>query len=919
MKFRLVGAARHKATSTARRRGGSRFRGLRIEALEERRMLDASTPWQNPVDSLDVNNDGFETPIDALLIINRLNTVGPGDVPALTDATPPPYYDTTGNNVITGLDALLVISALNDHVGAPTLEAHVANLVRVDGRASVDGTTADATVAGKLTTTTTVKSFTVQVDNGPVTDIKSKLQPDGSFTLTPAFLTSISTGATLIDGNRTVLLRTSDPYGHISTIPLALALRRLDLATAPLSDDITPQVIVQVAPSLGLANGTPVKIDVDMNNDGLYTPTELNYATGTLFNNAATFELAPGLLTSQVVGGAYNINVRARVQNVSGTQQAIDSQEVRIDTTTSDVLKDYVNFNDGKFQWNVVSTIPGVGYTVYIVNMISQQWLTPGDTNLSLWRHWVTVVVPSGPVPSKALLFIDGGNSDDDAPTVSDPVVAALIQGALLTHSVMIELQDVPNQAQIFTGETPVNARTEDQVLAYTFDHFLNDPSQTDWPALLPMTKAAVKAMDMVQAFVPTVAANQQQIDSFVVSGGSKRGWTTWLTAAVDNRVIAIAPIVFDALNLDEQMVHHYGAYDFFSPAIKPYEDLQVFDRILTNQGQQLGQIVDPYRYIYDGRFNIPKLLLDSTGDQFFLPDSAQFYIHDLPGKTSLQYVPNSSHGLGDDVGVSNAAFNSLVTFYASILTGIPTPQYSWSVQPDGSISATTATAPTQVLLWQATNPDARDFRKQYTNVTYTSTVLSNHGAGVYTANVPTPASGATAFFIEFTFPSLLDDMPYRFTTEIHVKTSQPLFDWPFPIGDGVFDLQLPLVAGGAPPAAGALLMSTHVGAASQISEAAFALALPAQVVAPSSALLGTQGIAAVVTTLQAASDETATIVETTDEIGLNDPLLLAATAGAGVVGNNNAADSFLGSQPVANDLVPRLLVLSQGYKFTLG
>jgi len=909
MKFNMVGAARHRKTSTTRR-GSSRFRGLRIEALEERRMLDASAPWQNPVDSLDVNNDGFETPIDALLIINRLNTIGPGSVPDLANSTPPPYYDTNGDNFITALDALLVISALNSHAVAPVLDVEP-TLIRVDGRASIDGTTADPTITGTLTNAATVTSFTVKVDNGPVTDIMSKLQPDGSFTLTPAYLFSIAGGAPMSDGDHTVLLRSLNPYGHISTIPLTIKLQRLNLSLAPLSDDITPQLSVQVAPSLGLANGTLVKIDVDLNNDGNYSPSEMNYATAPLFNNAAKFELTPALPTSQTAGGPYNIHVRARAQNVSGTQQVFDSQEVRIDTEVSDVLKDYVNFDDGKFQWNIVNTLPGPGYTAYIVNLISQQWLTPGDTNRSLWQHWVTIVVPSGPIANKALLFIDGGDNSATAPSSVDP---SFIEGALQTHSVVIDLKQVPNQAQEFTGETPTNARTEDEVLAYTFDHFLNDPTDTEWPALLPMTKAAVKAMDMVQALVPTVASNQQ-VNGFVVSGGSKRGWTTWLTAAVDDRVVAIAPIVFDALNLDEQMVHHYGAYDFFSPAIKPYEDLQVFDRIQTNEGQQLGQIIDPYRYIYSGRFNIPKLLLNSTGDQFFLPDSAQFYIHDLPGQTSLQYIPNSSHGLGDDVGVSTDAFHSLVTFYASVLTGVPVPQYSWSVQTDGSISAVTASAPTEVRLWQATNPDDRDFRKQYTNVVYTSTLLSNHGAGVYTADVPTPATGATAFFIEFTYPSLVPGMSYKFTTEIHVKTNQPLFDWPFEIGDGIFDTPSSLMAGGAPPIAGALLMSTPA----ELASAALILISPAAISAPGSDPQSTQVVAAVVSTQQAGSDETASVVETTLLSGLQDPLLAGATAGGGIGEKSDVASVLLGTQPAANDLVMRWLAESRWNKFTLG
>lgn len=914
MNFKPVSDARHRRRHSSTSRGGFRFRGLRIEALEERRMLDAA-PWQNPTDSLDVNHDGFESPIDALLIINRLNTIGPGSVPDLADA-PPPYYDTTGDNFITALDALQVISALNSHVAAPAPDFSATQFVQVDGRASIDGTTADPTVKGKLPLPSSLTSFSVQFDNGAVTDILPTVQPDNSFTLSPAFLASIAPGGALLDGTHVLHFHATDTFGHVANTDFTLPLRRLDLSVAPLSDDITPQVTVQVAPTLGLVNGTQVAIDVDLDNDGNYSGQELNYTAGTLFNNAATFYLAPALPTLQFRGGAYDIHVRARAQNVAGTQQWSDAHQVRVDTTTSDVLKNYVYSNDGKFQWNVVSALPGAGYTAYIVNMTSQQWLTPADTTSSLWKHWVIVVVPTGPIAPTALLFVDGGSNSATPPTSIEP---GLIQGALLTHSVVIDLQDVPNEPETFSSEFPPTSRTEDEIIAYTFDHFLNDTSDTEWPALLPMTKSAVKGMDMVQAFIPTVASNQQ-INNFVVSGGSKRGWTTWLTAAVDDRVVAIAPIVFDALNLDEQMVHHYGAYGFFSPAIKPYQDLNVFDRIETNPGQELGQIVDPYRYIYNGRFNIPKLLLDSTGDQFFLPDSAQFYIHDLPGNTYLDYVPNSSHGLGDSVDVSTAAFNSLITFYASVLTNTALPQYSWSIQPDGSIQAQTGTAPSQVLLWQATNPDARDFRKQFTNVVYTSTPIANHGAGVYTADVPTPATGATAFFIQFTYPSPLTGLSYTFTTEIHVKTNQALYDWPFPIGDGVFDSSASsssLVAGGAPPAAAVLLMTTEVVAASQAAAAAFALASPAT--ESNSDLLSTQGIAAVVTTLQAATKKPLPIVEPTNPAGFNDPLLTNATAGAGVAMKNNATGGILDSQSDANDLVAQLLALSRGHKWTLG
>jgi putative ABC transport system permease protein len=61
------------------------------------------------------------------------------------------------------------------------------------------------------------------------------------------------------------------------------------------------------------------------------------------------------------------------------------------------------------------------------------------------------------------------------------------------------------------------------------------------------MTKAAVRAMDAVQAAL--AEGGLPHVEKFVVAGGSKRGWTTWLAAAVDPRVAAIAPIVMFPLS----------------------------------------------------------------------------------------------------------------------------------------------------------------------------------------------------------------------------------------------------------------------------------------------------------------------------------------------------------------------------------
>jgi uncharacterized repeat protein (TIGR01451 family) len=68
-------------------------------------------PNFNVANPTDVNNDGVTSPLDALLVINRLNAQRAGQNQALTDT---PVYDDVNNDRITSpLDALLVLNSLN--------------------------------------------------------------------------------------------------------------------------------------------------------------------------------------------------------------------------------------------------------------------------------------------------------------------------------------------------------------------------------------------------------------------------------------------------------------------------------------------------------------------------------------------------------------------------------------------------------------------------------------------------------------------------------------------------------------------------------------------------------------------------------------------------------------------------------------
>ncbi|NIP27151.1 MAG: PhoPQ-activated pathogenicity, partial [Phycisphaerae bacterium] len=191
-------------------------------------------------------------------------------------------------------------------------------------------------------------------------------------------------------------------------------------------------------------------------------------------------------------------------------------------------LDDYVKKPDTSYKFSLVNTIEGKGYTAYVIDMTSQSWRSKKEVDRPLWKHWLTIIKPDKIKSDIGLLWINGGSNKNDAPKNADFMMLQIAQGS---GTVVADLKMVPNQPLNFPdGGRP---RYEDAIIAYTFDKCLTTGDQT-WALLLPMVKSAVRAMDTVQKFMASDKGGQVEVKKFVVSGASKRGWTTWLTAAVD-------------------------------------------------------------------------------------------------------------------------------------------------------------------------------------------------------------------------------------------------------------------------------------------------------------------------------------------------------------------------------------------------
>ena len=267
---------------------------------------------------------------------------------------------------------------------------------------------------------------------------------------------------------------------------------------------------------------------------------------------------------------------------------------------------------------------------------------------------------------------------------------------ARLLRTPVVVLGQVPYQ--------PLFDLTEDRLIAHTFERYLAT-GDVEWPLLLPMVNSVVRAFDA------SSAASEREwgspLERFTVTGGSKRGWTTWLTAAVDTRVVALAPLVIDALNMEQHFPHQIEAWGAPSEEIRPYTDLGL-DRILASpEGAALRQIVDPFSY--RAQLAQPKLVVLATNDEYFPLDSANLYFGELREPKYLLYLPNEPHSVEE----YEPFVRSLRALHEAASGGDPLPRLEWEYLASGgelTLCVRSEPAARRWRVWRAVSDD-RDFR----------------------------------------------------------------------------------------------------------------------------------------------------------------------------------------------------------------
>lgn len=407
-------------------------------------------------------------------------------------------------------------------------------------------------------------------------------------------------------------------------------------------------------------------------------------------------------------------------------------------------LVDYVTKKDDSFSWKLADAKKTDAGTVYEIDLVSQTW---HDIK---WDHKLQIFVHKDAKPQATMVLWNQGGRPNALSGVMGLAIAERVKAPVAF------LYGVPKQP-LFGG------KTEDALIAETFVRYL-DTKDGSWPLLFPMVKSVVRAMDCLQEF-----AKKEwnfEVKSFVVTGASKRGWTSWLTGATgDRRVKAIAPIVIDTLNMPMQMKNQVNAFGRPSEMIKDYTERKLVPIPDTPEAKKLWLMIDPW--VYRAKLTMPKMIINGANDPYWPLDALNSYWDDLTGDKWVLYVPNAGHdlrelnGKGEKELLPLRAINTLSAFARCQVFDKPMPGMTWVCDEKEGIcrlSVTpTAAKPTAVRVWKA-EAETRDFRK--------ARWVEDTGAKL-PAEVTAPEKGFRAFYAETEYD--MDGLKFTLCTQIRI------------------------------------------------------------------------------------------------------------------------------------------------------
>ena len=404
----------------------------------------------------------------------------------------------------------------------------------------------------------------------------------------------------------------------------------------------------------------------------------------------------------------------------AGHAFAEDARDSQIPTA----LQDYVARKEPVFDWKLKNKSKLETGNLYDIALTSQTWQG------IVWKHILHIYEPKQMRHRRhVLLFVTGGNNGSRPTRESVQLGLKLAQ---LASARVATLFYVPNQPLL-------GGRREDDLITETWLRYLKT-GDAKWPLLFPMVKSAVKAMDAVEEIAKSEW--KQPVAGFVITGASKRGWTSWLTPVADKRILATAPIVIDVLNFQPQMRHQLDVWGKYSEQIIDYTSkglVKLKDE--SPREIQLRRMMDPYTY--RKRLKLPKLMIIGTNDRYWVVDALNLYWDGLVGSKHVLYVPNVGHGLK---GRREFALTTIAVFFQHIASGKKFPQLVWKHSDKGNnlqLTVTSSPSPQTFKLWTA-HAESKDFR----NAKWQAKPVTAQN-GTYLVQVSKAQTGHVALFGE--------------------------------------------------------------------------------------------------------------------------------------------------------------------------
>lgn len=454
---------------------------------------------------------------------------------------------------------------------------------------------------------------------------------------------------------------------------------------------------------------------------------------------------------------------------ISPAGLALSAGENNKNIDLTHVISDYrISLTSLPLDYSLLEKKQRPGVMLQRFNLNSQTWSPQGVVSPERWQNGVDIYIPDSAREKNALVVINNGSNNNGSGTPVAPTnfnEEELSRIAIATRTVVISVSNVPNQVLSYQGvTTPLG---EDNSVAYSWKLFIGDTHKYQDASLhIPMAASVSQAFRLAKKEL-----TQQNINKFIVTGASKRGWAAWLTALSDPDVGAVVPFAMDLLNTQKSLEHMYQSYGKNWPvAFYPYYNQGIDQQVGTDKFARLMRLEDPLTYLntdMGDRLKIDKYIINASGDDFYVPDNSHFYYGLLPGSKSLRVVPNSTHN-----GILSVAEQSLITFVNRFQEKQKLPEITENVQSRGDgkkeLVVNFSEKPVAILQWTARNPAARDFRYAC-DIKYNSVPVSlATGDNTLSISLTTPDSGWQATYIEATFTD-----GYVATTQVYITPDE--------------------------------------------------------------------------------------------------------------------------------------------------